>query len=91
MARNSTGSKARARGAERVITAGARPPRVDMGRASTRVDARAMRWTPRSRLVATTLAVTLAACTVRVAEILSLKRLIYEGKQLDNCLEDRSI
>ena len=67
MARNSTGSKARASGAERVITAGARPPRVDMGRASTRVDARAMRWTPRSRLVATTLAVTLAACAVRVA------------------------
>ena len=27
--------------------------------------------------------------TVRVEEILSLKRLIYEGDQLDNCLEDR--
>jgi hypothetical protein len=27
--------------------------------------------------------------TVRVEEILSLKRLIYEGNQLDNCLEDR--
>ena len=38
-----------------------------MGRVSTRVDSRAMRWTPRSRLIATTLAVTLAACAVRVA------------------------
>ena len=27
--------------------------------------------------------------TVRVEEILSLKRLIYEGNKLDNCLEDR--
>ena len=26
-------------------------------------------------------------CTVRIAEILSLRRLIYEGKMLDNCLE----
>ena len=26
--------------------------------------------------------------TVRVAEILSLKRLIYEGQQLGNCLQD---
>ena len=38
-----------------------------MGRAPTRADARAMRWTARARLVATTLAVTLAACAVRVA------------------------
>ena len=28
------------------------------------------------------------AATVRVAEILSLRRLFYEGEQLDNCLED---
>lgn len=28
-------------------------------------------------------------CTLRVEEILSLKRLIYEGSKLDNCLEDR--
>mmetsp|Transcript_21872 Transcript_21872/g.65568 ORF Transcript_21872/g.65568 Transcript_21872/m.65568 type:complete len:526 (+) Transcript_21872:224-1801(+) len=27
--------------------------------------------------------------TVRVEEVLSLKRLIYEGQMLDNCLEDR--
>ncbi|KAH8050941.1 hypothetical protein JL721_11290 [Aureococcus anophagefferens] len=31
----------------------------------------------------------LEGATVRVEEILSLKRLIYEGNQLDNCLEDR--
>ena len=28
-------------------------------------------------------------CTVRIAEILSLKRLVYEGEMLGNCLEDR--